>query len=114
MVIKLTVEITEAYHWSISYIILSNIPLSSLHMQMKLFGITNVDSDVTDQQLIKFSISGRNWKKEKEYNGTIHQLFLDFKKSYDSISKEVLYNVLIAFEILRKLAGLIKICSNET
>jgi hypothetical protein len=28
-------------------------------MQMKLLGITNVDINVTDQQLIKLSISGR-------------------------------------------------------
>jgi hypothetical protein len=25
----------------------------------------------------------------------IHQLFIDFKKAYDSVRKEVLYNILI-------------------
>jgi hypothetical protein len=45
--------------------------------------------------------------KKWEYNGTVHQLFIDFKKVYDSISREVLYNILIEFEIPRKLAGLI-------
>jgi hypothetical protein len=25
-----------------------------------------------------------------EYNGTVHQLFIDFKKAYDSIKREVL------------------------
>jgi hypothetical protein len=32
-------------------------------MQMKLLGITNVDSGVIDQQLIRFSVSGRYWTK---------------------------------------------------
>jgi hypothetical protein len=26
------------------------------------------------------------------YNDTVHQLFVDFKKAYDSIRREVLYN----------------------
>jgi hypothetical protein len=30
-----------------------------------------------------------------EYNKTVHQLFLDFKKTYDSVRREVLYNILI-------------------
>jgi hypothetical protein len=49
-----------------------------------------------------------------EYNGTVHQLFIDFKKAYDSVRREVLYNILIEFGIWRKLAGLIKMCLNET
>jgi hypothetical protein len=36
-------------------------------MLMKLMGTTNVDFDITDQQLITFSISGRYWRK----NGTV-------------------------------------------
>jgi hypothetical protein len=83
-------------------------------MQMKLLGIINVDFSITDQQLIKFSISGRYWRKKWEYNGTVHQLFIDFKKGYDSVRKEVLYNILIESGISRKLAGLIKIRLDET
>jgi hypothetical protein len=49
-----------------------------------------------------------------EYNGTVHQLFIDFKKAYDSVRREALYNVLIEFGIPRKLVGLIKMCLNET
>jgi hypothetical protein len=49
-----------------------------------------------------------------EYNGTVHQLFIDFKKAYDSFRREVLYDILIEFEIPRKLVGLIKMCLNET
>jgi hypothetical protein len=47
-------------------------------MLMKLLGITNVDFGIIDQQLIKFSVSGRYWRKKWEYNGTVHQLFIDF------------------------------------
>jgi hypothetical protein len=39
---------------------------------------------------------------------------MDFKKAYDSVSTEALYNVLIEFGIPRKLVGLIKMCLNET
>jgi hypothetical protein len=29
------------------------------------------------------------------YNERVHQLFIDFKKTYDSVRREVLYNILI-------------------
>jgi hypothetical protein len=38
-------------------------------------------------------------EKKWEYNGTMHQLFIDFKKAYDSIKREVLYNILVEFGI---------------
>jgi hypothetical protein len=53
-------------------------------------------------------------EKKLEYNGTVHQLCIDFKKAYDSVRREVLYSILIEFGILRKLVGLIKMCLNET
>jgi hypothetical protein len=43
----------------------------------------------------------------------VHQLFIDFKKTHDSVSREVLYNILIEFGIPKNLVGLIKICLNE-
>jgi hypothetical protein len=49
-----------------------------------------------------------------EYNGTVLQLFIELKKAYDSIKREVLYNIVIEFGIPRKLVGLIKMCLNET
>jgi hypothetical protein len=49
-----------------------------------------------------------------EYNETVHQPFIDFKKAYDSVKREVLYNILIEFGIPRKLVRLIKMCLNET
>jgi hypothetical protein len=53
-------------------------------------------------------------EKKWEYNGTVHQLFIDFRKAYDSIQREVLYNILLEFGIPKKLVRLIKICLNET
>jgi hypothetical protein len=34
-------------------------------------------------------------EKKWEYNGTVHELFIDFKKAYDSVKREVLYNILL-------------------
>jgi hypothetical protein len=44
----------------------------------------------------------------------VHQLFIDFKKTYDSVRREVLYNILIEFGVPMKEVGLIKMCLNET
>jgi hypothetical protein len=53
-------------------------------------------------------------QKKWEYNGTVNQLFIDFKKAYDSVKREVLYNILLEFGIHRKLVRLIKMCLNVT
>jgi hypothetical protein len=39
-------------------------------------------------------------------------IFKDFKKAYDSVKKEVLYNILIEFGVPMKLVQLIKMCLN--
>jgi hypothetical protein len=44
----------------------------------------------------------------------VHQLFIDFKKAYDSVRREVLYNVVIEFGVPMKLIRLIIMCLNET
>jgi len=44
----------------------------------------------------------------------MHQLFIDYKKAYDSLRREVLHNILIAFGIPMKLVQLIRVCVNET
>ncbi|KAJ4427612.1 hypothetical protein ANN_25260 [Periplaneta americana] len=52
-------------------------------------------------------------EKKWEYK-TVHQLFIDFKKAYDSVKREVLYDILIEFGIPKKLVRLIKMCLSET
>jgi hypothetical protein len=39
----------------------------------------------------------------------VHQLFIDFKKAYDSVRREVLYNVLIEFGVTMNLVRPVKI-----
>jgi hypothetical protein len=60
--------------------------------------------DVTDQIL----------EKKWEYSDEEHQLFVNFMKAYYSIWREVLYNVLIEFWVLKKLVRPVKMCLNET
>jgi hypothetical protein len=57
----------------------------------------------TDQIFYIRQILEKKW----EYYGIVHQLFIDFKKVYDSVRRAVLYNILIEFGIPRKLFGLI-------
>jgi hypothetical protein len=47
-------------------------------------------------------------EKKWKYNETVHQLFIDFKNAYDSVRREVLYNILIAFGVPMKIVTLIK------
>jgi len=49
-----------------------------------------------------------------EYNEAVHQLFTDFKKTYDSVRREVLYNILTEFGTPMQMVRLIKMCLNET
>jgi len=53
-------------------------------------------------------------QKKWEYNKAVHQLSIDFKKAYDSVWREVLYNILTKFGIPMKLVRLINMCINET
>jgi hypothetical protein len=46
-------------------------------------------------------------EKKWEYNETVHQLFIDFKKAYDSVRRELLFNILIEFGIPMKLVRFI-------
>jgi hypothetical protein len=62
---------------------------------MRLLGIVSVDFDVTDQLLIRSFA------------------FVDFKNAYDSVRREVLYNILTEFGVPMELVRLIKRCLNE-
>jgi len=43
----------------------------------------------------------------------VHQLFIDFKKAYDSVTRENLYKILTEYGILMTLIKLIKMCLTE-
>jgi len=49
-----------------------------------------------------------------EYNGKVHNLFVDFKKACDLIRRKVLYNILTEVGIPMKLVMLTKMCFNKT
>jgi hypothetical protein len=83
-------------------------------MQRKLLGIINVDSDTIGQLLIIYSVFVKYLRKKWEQNEAVHQLCIDFKKAYDSVKREALYNILIEFGIPKKLVRLIKMCQTET
>jgi len=53
-------------------------------------------------------------EKKWEYNEEVHQIFVDFKKAYVSVRREVLYKILIEFGVPRKLVRLIKKSLTET
>jgi hypothetical protein len=55
-------------------------------------------------------ILGENGK----YNETVHQLFIDFKKAYDSVRREVLYNIHKEFGVPMNLVRWIRVHFNET
>ena len=48
-------------------------------------------------------ILGKKWER----NEAVHQLFVDFKKAYDSVRMEALYNILIEVGIPKQLVRLI-------
>jgi hypothetical protein len=100
---------------STSYNILSNIILSRLIPYAdEIIGDHQCgfrcNRSTTDQIFYIRKILEKKW----EYNGTVHQLFIYFKKGHDSVRREAVYNILIEVGIPRKLVGLIKMCLNET
>jgi len=46
-------------------------------------------------------------EKKWEYSESVHHLSVDFKKAFDSVRREVLYNILIELGIPLKLVRLI-------
>jgi hypothetical protein len=84
----------------IAYKILSNILLAKLTLYVnEIIGDHQCgfchNRSTTDQIFYIRRILEKKW----EYNGTVHQIFIDFKKAYDSIKREVLYNILLEFGI---------------
>jgi hypothetical protein len=73
---------------------------------MKVLGIISVGFDVTDQLLIRYFAFIQILEKKWEYNETVHQLFIDLKKAYDLVRREILYSIFIPMKLL----SLIKMC----
>jgi len=92
-----------------TYKILSNILLSRLILYAKeIIGDHQCgfrrNRSTTDQIFCIHQILEKKW----EYNEPVNQLFIDFRKAYNSVRKEVLYKTLINFGIPRNLVMLIK------
>jgi hypothetical protein len=86
---KLILIIIMEYHWYQLHTIFSYILLPRLSPYIDEI------VDVTDQLLIRFSAFIRYWTNNKSTMRTVHQLFIDFKKAYDSVRREVMYKILI-------------------
>jgi hypothetical protein len=113
-VTKLTVIIIVGYHcYQYHTKMLSNILLSRLSPYIyeiigdQICGFRR-NRSTTDQIFCIRQILEKKW----EYNETVHQLFIDFKETYDSVRREVLYNILIEFGVPTKLVRLIELCLN--
>jgi len=74
-------------------------------------GIISVDLEARSQVLIFYSAFARHLRKKWEYNEAAYHLFIDLNKAYDSVRREVLYNIPIEFGIFLELVRLIKMCS---
>ena len=97
-----------------TYRILSNIPLSRLNPYAEEVGDHYCgfrrNRSATDHIFYICKILEKKW----EYNEAVHQLFIDCKKAYDTVRREVLYKIAIKFDIPMKLIRLIKMCLTET
>ena len=101
-------------HMPTTYKILSNILLSSLTpCAEEVIGDHQsgfrCNRSTTDHTCYNRQILGKY-----KYNEAVHQLFLNVKKFYYSVRRDVLYNILIEFDIPMKLVRLIKMCLNDT
>ena len=67
-----------------------------------------MDFESTGQVMIIYSAFVKYLRKNKHKKKAEYQLFINFKKDYDSVRREVLYNILIQFGIPVKSVRLIK------
>jgi hypothetical protein len=76
-------------------------------MQTKLLGIISEDFEEEDQLLITYCAFLKYFRE-------MGIKFVHFKKAYDSVRREFLYNILTECGIPMKLVRLIIMCLNET
>jgi hypothetical protein len=63
-----------------------------------------LNRSTNDQIFCIRQILGKKW----EYNETVHQLFIAYKKAYDSMRREVLHNIIefgLPMKLVRKARG---------
>jgi hypothetical protein len=77
-------------------------------VQRILWKIVSVDFDVTGQVLITYSAFNKTVLKWED-NEAMKDLFIHFKKPYDSITRETFYDVFIKMCFLLKIVRLLKI-----
>jgi hypothetical protein len=78
------------------YKILSNILLASLTPYVnEIIGDHQCGLHCNGSTMGQIFFIWQILEKKCEYNGMVHQLFVDFKKAYDSVKREVLYNILL-------------------
>jgi len=98
-----------------TYKILSNILLSMLTPYAKeIIGDHRCGFRRNRSTIVHIFCIRQILEKKWEYNEEVHQLFMDFKKAYDSVRMQVLYKILIEFGIPKKLVRLIKMSLTET
>jgi hypothetical protein len=108
-------DTTELLLWDITFInfIIKFCPApfsqGELHMQLRLLGIISVGFNTTNHICCICQILEKKW----EYDETVHQLFIDFKKGYDSVGREVLSNILIKSGVPIQMVRQIKMSLNE-
>ena len=90
---------------NVSYKILAVILYDRLAVYTEeIIGGFRTGRSTTDQLFIIRQIMEKAW----EYNISIHQLFVDFKQAYDSIRRNIIFNIMEEFGIPRKLIRLTK------
>jgi len=67
--------------------------------------------NVNNQAVVSYRSNNR---KKYEYTQNILQLFVDFKKAYDGMHRESLYNIMEGVENSKKLIELFKMCMKNT
>ena len=72
-----------------------------------------MDFDATGQLLILHSALVKYLRKNRNKR-RVYQLLIDFKKGYDTVRREVLYNILIALGVPMILVRLIRMCLKRT
>jgi hypothetical protein len=62
----------------------------------------------------QLSIIGQLMEKKYGFRSNIWQVFMDFKKTYDSIQRDSLYNIIYEFRFPKKIIPLTRMCMNST